>query len=44
MSDETIRKLFRAFVEEGTLHEEVSKRILQRILKILFGEKTKIQG
>lgn len=40
MSDEAIRELFCAFVEEGKLDEEIAEQILQKILEILFGEKT----
>lgn len=40
MSDEAIRELFYAFVEEGKLDEEIAEQILQKILEILFGEKT----
>lgn len=40
MSDEAIRELFRIFVEEGELEEEQAERILQRILEVLFSEKT----
>ena len=40
MSDEAIRELFCAFVEEGKLDEEIAEQMLQKILEILFGEKT----
>lgn len=40
MSDEAIRKLLCEFVEEGQLDEEIADRLLQRILEILFGEKS----
>ena len=40
LSDEAIRELFCAFVEEGKLDEEIAEQMLQKILEILFGEKT----
>ena len=40
MSDEAIRELFCGFVEEGKLDEEIAEQMLQKILEILFGEKT----
>lgn len=40
MRDEDIRKLICSFVEEGELSEEVAKRLLQKILHLLFDEKT----
>ena len=39
MTDEAIRKLLCSFVEEGELADELSERILQRILDALFGKK-----
>ena len=44
MSDEAIRELFCAFVEEGKLDEEIAEQILQKILEILFGEKTESEN
>ncbi len=40
MSDEAIRELFCAFVEEGKLDEEIAEQILHKILEILFGGNT----
>ena len=40
MSDEAIRELFCAFVEEGKLDEEIAEQMLQKILEILLGKKT----
>ena len=40
MSDEAIRELFCAFLEEGKLDEEIAEQILHKILEILFGGNT----
>ena len=44
MSDEAIRELFCAFVEEGKLDEEIAEQMLQKIWEILFGEKTESEN
>lgn len=36
MSDEEIRKLLQSYVENGTMDPETAKKLLERILKILF--------
>ena len=36
MSDEDIRKLLQSYVENGTMDPETAKKLLERILKILF--------
>lgn len=40
MSDKAIRELICTFVEEGKIDEEIAEQILQRILEILFDEKS----
>ena len=40
MSDKAIRELICTFVEEGKIDEEIAEQILQRILGILFDEKS----
>ena len=40
MSDNAIRELICTFVEEGKIDEEIAEQILQRILEILFDEKS----
>ena len=36
MSDEDIRKLLQSYVENGTMDPETAKKLLERILKIIF--------
>ena len=36
MSDEEIRKLLQSYVENGTMDSETAKKLLERILNIIF--------
>lgn len=38
MNEERLREIFKNLFEEEELDPEVAERILQRILKIIFGE------
>lgn len=44
MSEETVRRAVRKWVESGRLDRETAERILRRILKILFGEDRRSGG
>ena len=36
MSDEEIKKLLQSYVENGTMDPETAKKLLERILNIIF--------
>ena len=38
MSDEETRKLLQSYVENGTMDPETAKKLLERILKIIFNQ------
>ena len=38
MSDEDIRKLLQSYVENGTMDSETAKKLLERILNIIFNK------
>ena len=38
VSDEEIRKLLQSYVENGTMDPETAKKLLERILEIIFNQ------